>query len=59
MISRNGKPQDSVYRHLRQTIYDQLEASPFQSVKLDGEIVLVDREGEKPLPFNDLQKQRR
>lgn len=59
MISRNGKPQDAVYRHLHRAIFDQLEASSLQSVKFDGEIVLVEKATEAPLPFNELQRQRR
>lgn len=44
MISRNGKSQKISYQILRERIQHQLEETDIKSIKLDGEIVVIDKE---------------
>lgn len=59
MISRNGKGQDDVYSKLLEQIQRQLEETDIESIKLDGEIMAIDKYTEAPLPIGELFKFRR
>jgi ATP-dependent DNA ligase len=59
MISRNGKSQDDFYHKLHQIVAQQLESTDTQTIKLDGEIVAIDKNTQAPLPFGELLKQKK
>lgn len=51
MTSRNGKTQNYSYSRLYNEIFEQLMATDIDSIKLDGQIMALDKNTMIPLPL--------
>ena len=56
MLSRNGKSQSISYNIVKQRLEKQFSLTNISSIKVDGEILLVNNQTFEPFPLAELQK---